>query len=258
VTFIHPTAIVDSTAELADSVEVGPYCIIGPSVVIGDGCKLESHVVIKGPVTVGANNHFYQFCSIGEACQDKKYKGEPTQLVIGERNVFREFVTVHRGTVQDQGLTQIGNDNWIMAYVHIAHDCVVGNDTVFSNGSTLAGHVRVGDGVILSGFTGIHQHCQIGAFSMTGMRATIAMDVPAFVLVGGAPVATRGLNLEGMKRRGYSASLIQILKNAYKTVYRQGLGLQDAIVQLESLTEKPPELLLFIESLKHSKRGIVR
>ncbi len=254
---IHPTAIIDAKAELASDVDVGPYSIIGPDVSIDSGTRIDGHVVIRGPSEIGKNNQFYSFSSIGEACQDKKYRGEPTKLIVGDHNVIREYVTLHRGTAQDRGETRMGHHNWIMAYVHIAHDCVVGNHTVFANNATLAGHVTVGDGVILGGFTGVHQFCQIGAYSMAGMFSVINMDVPAFVMVSGHPAATHGLNVEGMRRRGDSPALIRQLKDAYKIVYRQGLTLKEALLQLQKLPASE-QLKLFMTSLEHSKRGIVR
>ena len=254
---IHPTAIVDSKAELADDVEVGAYSIIEANVSIDAGTRIGAHVVVKGPSIIGKNNQFFSFGSIGEACQDKKYKNEPTKLIVGDNNVFREYVTLHRGTVQDRGETRIGDDNWVMAYVHIAHDCVVSNHTVLANNATLAGHVTVGEGVILGGFTGVHQFCQIGAYSMAGMFSVITKDVPAFVMVSGHPASAHGLNVEGMRRKNYSAELIRDLKEAYKIVYRQGLTLKEAIQQLHSFSETE-QLNLFIQSLEKSTRGIIR
>ncbi len=256
-TLIHPTAIIDPKAELASDVEVGPYSIIEAQVSIDSGTVIGPHVVVRGPTQIGKNNQFFSFSSIGEACQDKKYNGEPTKLIVGDNNVFREYVTLHRGTVQDRGETRIGNHNWVMAYVHIAHDCVVGNHTVLANNATLAGHVNVGDGVILGGFTGVHQFCQIGAYSMAGMFSVITKDVPAFVMVSGHPAAPHGLNVEGMRRRNYSAELIRDLKEAYKIVYRQGLTLKEAIIQLQTFAETE-ELNVFMTSLEKSTRGIIR
>ncbi len=268
-TLIHPTALIDATAELADDVVVGAYSIIGPGVFIDSGCVIGPHVVLKGQTWLGKDNRIYQFASVGEDCQDKKYRGEVTRLVIGQRNVIRESVTLHRGTVQDRSETTIGDDNLFMAYVHIGHDCVIGNGTVFANNATLAGHVRVGDGAILGGFSGVHQHCSIGAFSMAAMFSAINKDVPAYVMVQGNMARARGLNVEGMRRRGYSAVLIQQLQQLYKVVYRQGLIMQDALKKVDDLllnwqaehllVANDMEILtLFSASLYASTRGIVR
>jgi UDP-N-acetylglucosamine acyltransferase len=256
-TLIHPQAIVDPRAELADDVVVGPWTLIGPDVKIDSGTLINSHVVIKGPVTVGKGNQIYQFASVGEACQDKKYKGEPTRLEIGDNNIIRESCTLHRGTVQDNGVTRLGNGNLLMAYVHIAHDCIVGDNNVFANNASLAGHVHLAHDVILGGFSGIHQFCRVGAYSMASMGAMVPKDIPAFVLVSGDTAKPCGMNFEGMKRRGYSTETIRELRNAYKVVYRQGLTLEKAIETLEA-GEIAPELALFIESLKNTVRGIVR
>lgn len=255
---IHPTAIVDPKAELASGVEIGPYSIIGPGVRIGSGTRIGPHVVMRGPTTIGRDNRIFQFASVGEDCQDKKYKGEPTELVIGERNVIREGCTLHRGTVQDQGVTRIGSDNLLMAYVHIAHDCVVGDGTIFANNATIAGHVHVGDGVILGGFTAVHQFVHIGAWAMTAFSSAVNQDVPAFVMVRGNMAEAHGMNFEGMKRRGYSAEVIAALRNAYKTVYLRGLKIEEALAQLEADAASMPEVKLFMDSIRTSTRGIVR
>lgn len=255
---IHATAIVSDKANLADDIEIGPYAIIGDDVEIGAGCRIESHVVINGPTRVGANNHFYQFCSIGDDPQDKKYAGESTRLEIGNGNTIRENCTISRGTIQDGSLTSIGDDNWIMAYVHIAHDCHVGNHTIFANNATLAGHVHVGDWAILAGFSGAHQFCRIGAHSFLGMYAGTSLDVPAYVMIGGQPPSPKGINAEGLKRRGFSAQQIRNIKSAYRTVFRSGLKLADAISQLDELVATQPELLVFLDSLRSSERGILR
>lgn len=254
---IHSTAIIDAKTELADDVEIGPYSIIGPDVRIDSGTVVASHAVLKGPTTIGKNNRIFQFSSIGEECQDKKYKGERTRLEIGDGNTIREYVTVHRGTVQDRGVTTIGDNNLFMAYVHVGHDCVVGNDIIFANNATLAGHVSVGDSAILGGFTGVHQFCQVGAYSMAAMFSAINKDVPAFIMVQGNMASAHGMNFVGMKRRGYSKALIKNLRTAYRIVYRQGLALDEAKVQLRSL-EASDELTLFINSLESSRRGITR
>jgi len=255
---IHPTAIVDPKAELASGVEIGPYSIIGPGVRIGSGTRIGPHVVMRGPMTIGRDNRIFQFASVGEDCQDKKYKGEPTELVIGERNVIREGCTLHRGTVQDKGVTRIGSDNLLMAYVHIAHDCVVGDGTIFANNATIAGHVHVGDGVILGGFTAVHQFVHIGAWAMTAFSSAVNQDIPAFVMVRGNMAEAHGMNFEGMKRRGYSAEVIAALRNAYKTVYLRGLKIEEALAQLEADAASMPEVKLFVDSIRTSTRGIVR
>ena len=220
---IHPTAIVSDSAVLADDVELGAYCVIGNEVVVEAGCRIGSHVVINGPTRIGRSNRIYQFCSLGDDPQDKKYAGEPTRLEIGNNNTIREFCTISRGTVQDQGLTTIGNDNWIMAYVHIAHDCRIGNQCIFANNATLAGHVHVDDWAIFGGFTGAHQFCRIGAHSFLGMYAGTSRDVPAYTMISGQPPSPKGINSEGLKRRGFSAEQVRNIRNAYRVVYRLSL-----------------------------------
>ncbi|EKF75116.1 acyl-ACP-UDP-N- acetylglucosamine O-acyltransferase [Alcanivorax hongdengensis A-11-3] len=254
---IHPTALIDPAAELAEDVQVGPYSVIGADVKIGAGTVIASHVVIQGPTTIGKNNRIFQFSSVGEECQDKKFKGEPTRLEIGDDNVIREGVTIHRGTVQDQSLTRIGSRNLLMAYVHVAHDCMVGNDCIFANNASLAGHAHVGDGVILGGMTGVHQFCRIGSYAMTSGCSLVLKDIPAYVMVSGNPATARSMNFEGMRRRGWSADTISALRQAYKTVYRRGLTLEQAIAELESQPQGP-ELQLLIDSLRASTRGITR
>ncbi len=255
---IHSTAIISDTAEIADDVEIGPYSVIGDGVKIGSGTKIDSHVVIHGPTTIGKDNHIYQFASVGDDPQDKKYAGESTSLVIGDRNTIREFCTISRGTTQDTGKTTLGDDNWIMAYCHIAHDCVVGSQTILANNATLAGHVHIGDWVICGGFSGIHQFCRVGAHAFLGMYAGINRDVPAYTLVSGQPAIPKGINSEGLKRRNFSDQQIRNIKNAYRLVYRKGLKLMDAIAQIESVLVEQPELRPFLESLRSSERGIVR
>lgn len=255
---IHPTAIVDPKATLAPDVEVGPYSIIGPDVEIDAGTVIGPHVVIRGPTRIGKGNRIFQFASIGEDCQDKKYKGEPTQLIIGDNNVIRECVTMHRGTVQDQGITRVGSDNLFMAYVHVAHDCVVGNHCIFANNASIAGHVHVGDGVILGGFSGVHQFCRVGSYAMASLYSAINMDVPAFVMVQGYPARARGMNVEGMRRRGYSPELIRTLRQCYRILYRSDLRLDDALKQLDTMADRGPEVQLFIDSIRASTRGITR
>jgi len=256
---IHPTAIIDSSAILADDVIVGAYSIIGADVELGAGCDIGPHVMIKGPTKIGKNNRVFQFATVGDDCQDKKYKGERTFLEIGDNNVIRESCTIHRGTVQDNGITRIGNNNLFMVNVHIAHDCVVGNDCIFANNAGLAGHVKVGDGVIFGGNTGVHQFCQIGSHAMMGGASLVLKDIPAFVMVSGNPAQAAGMNFEGMRRRGWSSETITLLKRAYKIVYRQGLTLDVAIQQLEQdILPICPESALFIDTLKSATRGITR
>ena len=255
---IHASAIVSDNTVIADDVEIGPYTIIGDGVEIGSGTRIDSHVVINGPTFIGKDNHIYQFASIGDDPQDKKYAAEPTTLTIGDRNTIREFCTISRGTIQDRGETVIGDDNWIMAYVHIAHDCVIGNKTIMANNATLAGHVHVGDWVIFGGFSGVHQFCRIGAHAFLGMYAGVNRDVPAYTMVSGSPAVPRGINGEGLKRRDFSAEQIRNIKDAYRVVYRQGLKLAQAIEEVAERAKSQPELELFLESLRSSERGLVR
>jgi len=255
---IHATAVIDAAAELAADVTIGPYSVIGPDVTIGAGTEIGPHVVINGPTRIGRENRIFQFASIGEAPQDKKYAGEPTWLEIGDRNTIREFVTLNRGTVQDEGVTRIGDDNWIMAYVHIAHDCRIGNQTIFANNASLAGHVSVDDYAILGGFTLVHQFCAIGAHSLTAFGAGISKDVPPYVTVGGSPARPHGLNMEGLRRRGFSKDVRKRLKDAYRVLYRENLSLQDAITRLQSAATDCDELQLLVDFLGKQTRGIVR
>ncbi len=257
-TRIHPQAIIDPAARLADDVEVGPWTLIGPDVEIAAGTVVGPHVVIKGPTTIGQGNRIFQFASVGEDCQDKKYRGEPTRLVIGDNNTIREGCTIHRGTVQDQGVTSIGSNNLLMAYVHVAHDCVVGDNIIMANNATIAGHVHVGDGAILGGYTTVHQFCRLGAWSMSAANSAVFKDIPAFVMVGGNPASAHGMNFEGMRRRGYSAELVAALRRAYKTVYRQGLTLQEALAVLEDSASEFAEIALYRDSILASTRGITR
>lgn len=254
---IHATAIIDKSANLGRNVSVGAYSIIGPEVTIGDNTVVGPHAVIKGPTVIGENNQIFQFTSIGEDCQDKKYRGEPTRLEIGDNNVIREHVTIHRGTVQDNSLTRIGNNNLFMVAVHVAHDCIIGSDNIFANTCGIAGHVHIGDGVLLGGMTGVHQFCKIGSYAMTAGCSLVLKDVPAYVMVGGNPATARSMNFEGMRRRGWSKEVIQHLRNAYKVVYRRGNTLNEAIDLLEQ-EQQSPELSVFIESLRRSERGITR
>jgi UDP-N-acetylglucosamine acyltransferase len=255
---IHTTAIVSDNASIADDVEIGPYAVIGENVVIGRGTRIGSHVVVNGPTKIGEDNRIYQFASIGDDPQDKKYADEPTGLTIGDRNTIREFCTFSRGTVQDKGETVMGDDNWIMAYVHVAHDCVIGNKTIMANNATLAGHVHVGDWAILGGFAGAHQFCRIGAHAFLGMYAGVNRDVTAYTTVSGQPAVARGINSEGLKRRGFSPEQISHIKNAYRIVYRQGKRKEEATEEIAELAQTQPELELFLESLRTSERGLTR
>ncbi|MEM8513786.1 UDP-N-acetylglucosamine acyltransferase [Massilia sp. MP_M2] len=259
---IHPTAIVDPQAQLDSSVEVGAYSIVGPNVRIDAGTVIGPHVVIDGHTTIGKDNKFFQFCSIGAAPQDKKWQGEPTRLEVGDRNTVREFVSFNLGTVQDEGVTRLGHDNWISAYVHLAHDCQVGNNTIFSNNAQLAGHVHVGDWAILSGFVGVHQFCKIGAHAFIGMYTSLTQDVPPYVLVSGNPAGARGVNLEGLKRRGYTREQLDGIRSAYKLLYRNGLTLEESKTALQAEEERLPaaadDIRLLRDFLGTASRGIVR
>ncbi len=255
---IHPTALVDPKAELDSSVEVGAYSVIGASVKVGADTRISSHVVLKGPTTIGKNNQIFQFSSLGEQPQDKKYKDEPTALEIGDNNTIREFCTFNRGTVQDKGVTKIGNDNWIMAYVHIAHDCTIGNNTIFANNSSLAGHVDVHDFAILGGFTLIHQFCKIGAHVITAVNTVVFKDIPPYVTAAGYDAKPHGINAEGLKRRGFSPDSILQIKRAYKALYRNNLTLEEAKIELASMQKDCNEIALLTDFLNVSTRGIVR
>jgi UDP-N-acetylglucosamine acyltransferase len=259
---IHASAIVDPRAELDSTVEVGPFSIIGPHVRIGARTVVGPHVVIEGHTTIGEDNKFFQFSSIGAAPQDKKWSGEPTRLEVGDRNTVREFCTFNTGTVQDAGVTRLGNDNWISAYVHLAHDCQVGSNTIFSNNAQLAGHVEVGDWAILSGYAGVHQFCKIGAHAFVGMYTSLTQDVPPFVLVSGNPAGARGVNIEGIKRRGFTRPQIDGIRAAYKHLYRSGLTLDEAKAALEAEALAAPEAAGAIGTMRAfldtASRGIVR
>jgi UDP-N-acetylglucosamine acyltransferase len=255
---IHPTAQVDPKARLDAGVEVGAYSVIGPDVEIGAGTVIGPHVVVTGPTTIGRDNRIYQFASIGGAPQDKKYRDEPTRLEIGDRNMIREFVTINRGTVQDTGLTKLGHDNWIMAYVHVAHDCIVGNNVIFANASSLAGHVIVDDFVILGGFTLVHQFCQIGAHAFTSMGSIVNRDVPPYVTVAGTFAEPKGINSEGLKRRGYDATRIRDIKRAYKTLYKSGLPLAEARSELARAATDAPDVKLLLDFIERSERSLIR
>lgn len=255
---IDPRAIVDPGAEIAAGVEVGPFSIIGPDVRIGPDCRIGPHVVIRGPTVIGRENRIYQFSSIGDDPQDKKYAGERTLLEIGDRNLFREHCTINRGTEQGGGVTRIGSDNWIMVGVHIAHDCIVGDNTIFANNAALAGHVRVDDFVILGGYTLVHQFCILGAHCFTAMGSVIPKDVPPYVMVSGHMAQPYGLNSEGLRRRGFDSETRQAIMRAYKVIYKSGLTLPVAIERLEDMAREVSEIELLLNFLKESKRGIVR
>jgi UDP-N-acetylglucosamine acyltransferase len=255
---IHPTAIVHPGARLAKDVEIGAYTLVGEHVEIGGGCRIGPHAVITGHTRIGRDNRIFQFVSLGEAPQDKKYAGEPTRLEIGDRNTIREFCTFNCGTVQDAGVTRLGNDNWVMAYVHLAHDCQVGNNAIFANNSQLAGHVRVGDYAILGGFTAVHQFCHIGAHSITAIGTVVLQDIPPFVTASGNTAQPYGINAEGLKRRGFSAPTIALIKRAYKTLYKAGLSLEDAKREIGAQVGDCQELRLLLDFLDNSTRGIIR
>ncbi len=255
---IHPTAIVHPGACIAEGVEIGPFSVIGEHVEIGAGTRVGPHVVITGHTRIGRDNRIFQFCSLGEMPQDKKYGGEPTRLEIGDRNTIREYCNFNTGTVQDAGVTRIGDDNWVMASVHIGHDCQVGNKTIMANNVTLAGHVTVGDWVILGGMTAVHQFARIGAHSMCGGGTILLQDLPPYVMVSGNPASTHGTNSEGLRRRGFSAEAISAIKRAYKTIYRSGLTLDEARKQLADAAVATPELQPLLDFISAAGRGIVR
>lgn len=257
-TAIHPTAIIDPAARLHETVSVGPYSVIGADVEIGANTWIGPHVVINGPTRIGCDNRIFQFSSIGEMPQDKKYAGEPTRLEIGDRNVIRESCTINRGTSQDQGVTRIGDDNWIMAYVHVAHDCIVANKTILANNVALAGHVHVADEAILGGFTLVHQFCAIGAHAFSAMGTAIGKDVPPYVMVSGNPVSVHGLNAEGLKRRGFDKERLGELRKAYKLLYRSGLTLEAAKEALQPMAEASADIRLLLDFLQQQTRGIAR
>ncbi|HVS27729.1 MAG TPA: acyl-ACP--UDP-N-acetylglucosamine O-acyltransferase [Burkholderiales bacterium] len=255
---IHPTAIIHPGAKLAPDVEVGAYTLIGDEVEIGPGNWIGPHAVIQGPTRIGANNRIFQFVSLGEMPQDKKYGGENTRLEIGNGNTIREFCTFNRGTVQDVGVTRLGDDNWIMAYVHLAHDCQIGSHTIFANNVHLAGHIHVGDYAVLGGFIGIHQFCHIGAHSMLGAGSIVRQDVPPFVTAAGNTAKPRGINSEGLKRRGFTDEVITRIKRAYKMLYKSGLSLEDATQSIAAEMAECPELRPLVEFLEKSQRGVIR
>lgn len=255
---INSRAIISPEAIIADDVHIGPWSTIGAGVEIGSGCVIESHVVLKGPTSIGRNNHIYQFSSVGEATPDLKYQGEPTRLTIGDNNTIREGVTIHRGTIQDRSETTIGNGNLLMAYVHVGHDSIIGDHCILVNNAALAGHVTVEDWVVLGGFTLVHQHCRLGAHCFTGMGSAIGKDVPAFMTVAGNPAAAKSINAEGLNRRNFSKSDIATIAQAFKILYRRGLTLNEALVELRRLVVVCRPLSMLIRSLELSARGIVR
>jgi len=255
---IHETAIVSEKADISEGVSIGPYSIIGPDVSIGSDTIIKSHVVITGRTTIGKKNHFYPFSTIGESPQDMKYKGEDTELEIGDRNTIRESCTINRGTIEGTGITRLGNDNWIMAYVHIAHDCKIGSNTVFANNTTLGGHVEVGDYAIFGGFSGAHQFCKIGSHSFLGIYSGLSKDLPPYVMVSGQPAIPRGINLVGLKRRDFTTEQIRNIKNAYKLLYTSDLRLEEAQEKISALDEVSNELQIMLDFLDTSTRGIIR
>lgn len=254
---IHSTAIIHSSVKLGKNVSIGAFCLIDANVSIDDGTVLESHVVVKGKTSIGKGNHIYQFASVGEDCQDKKYAGEPTELIIGDNNIIRESVTIHRGTIQDKSVTKIGSNNLLMCFVHIAHDCVIGDNSIFATGATLAGHVHIGDWVIMGGLTAAHQFCHIGAHSFIGGGTIILADVPPYIMVGnnGEP---RGINSEGLKRRGFSSETIAQIKRGYKILYRNNYRAIEAVEKLKELSGETQEITLMADFVSRSSRGIVR
>lgn len=255
---IHPQAIIDPSAIIGENVTIGAFSIVGPDVEIGDHSVIESHVIIKGPTVIGSHNHIYQFSTVGEATPDLKYQGEPTRLVIGDHNVIREGVTIHRGTVQDRYETTVGDHNLLMAYVHVGHDSVIGNHCILVNNSALAGHVHIDDWVILGGFTLVHQYCHIGAHCFTGMGSAIGKDVPAFVIVQGSPADARAINAEGLSRRGFTKAEIKTINKAFKILYRKHLTTTEALEKLKDLADSCSHIQLMIDSVVNSSRGIVR
>ncbi|MDC0609882.1 acyl-ACP--UDP-N-acetylglucosamine O-acyltransferase [Vibrio sp.] len=255
---IHPSAIVEDGAIIGANVKIGPFCLVESNVEIGDETELLSHVVVRGPTKIGKQNRIFQFASIGEACQDLKYKGEPTQLIIGDRNTIRESVTMHRGTVQDSGITQVGSDNLFMINAHVAHDCVIGDRCIFANNATLAGHVTVGNQAIIGGMSAIHQFCHIGDHCMLGGGSIVVQDVPPFFMAQGNHCAPFGVNIEGLKRRGFEKAEIHAIRRAYKSLYRNGLTLEQAKDEIAKEAQEFPSLALLLEFLNKSERGIIR
>jgi UDP-N-acetylglucosamine acyltransferase len=257
-TVIDPRAVVSPQAELAPDVTVGPFSVIGPGVVVGAGSVIGPHAVIHGPTRMGKDNRVFQFASIGDAPQDLKYKGEPTRLEIGDRNVFRESCTINRGTIHDQSVTRIGNDNLFMAYSHVAHDCIIGSRTVFANSVALGGHVEIGDWVILGGLSAVHQHCKIGAHAFIGGGSILSRDVPPYVMVAGNPAVPHAVNSEGLKRRGFSEEQIRNIRECYRVLYRSELRLTEALERLQPLAAAHPDVQAFVEFIGRSTRSLVR
>ncbi|ORU89671.1 MAG: acyl-[acyl-carrier-protein]--UDP-N-acetylglucosamine O-acyltransferase [Cycloclasticus sp. symbiont of Poecilosclerida sp. M] len=255
---IHAMAIIDSSAEIAADVKVGAYSVIGANVSIDSGTQLRSHVTVNGSTKIGKNNLIYQFACVGEDPQDKKYAGETTYLEIGDNNVIREFATIHRGTTQDEKLTIIGSNNLLMAYSHVAHDCIIGDDVILANAASLGGHVHVGSHVILGGFSIVHQFCHLGEHSFSAMGSAISMDLPPYVTVGGRPTKPHGINAIGLERRGFSKDTILDIKRAYKALYKSGLTLKEAQKKLQKMAEKTPEISLMVDFLVASSRSIIR
>lgn len=255
---IHPTAIVEEGAIIGANVKIGPFCTVDSKVEIGEGTELLSHVVVKGPTKIGKDNRIFQFASIGEECQDLKYAGEDTRLEIGDRNTIRESVTMHRGTIQDSGLTKVGSDNLFMINAHIAHDCIVGDRCIFANNATLAGHVKVGNQAIVGGMSAIHQFCHVGDHSMLGGGSIVVQDVPPFVMAQGNHCAPFGINIEGLKRRGFEKKEIHAIRRAYKALYRSGNTVEEAKVEIAKEADAFPAVKLFLEFLEKSERGIIR
>ncbi len=254
----HPTSIIDPKAKIAEGVIVGPYSIIGPQVSIGSGTIIESHVILRGPTKLGKNNHIFQFSTVGDGSPDKKYQGEPTKLIIGDDNIIREGVTIHRGTLQEKGITKIGNRNLLLAYTHVAHDCEIEDDVVLTNQAALAGAVKVGTGAILGGYAIVHQFCSIGPYSFCAMGSAVNKDIPAFVKVRGNPAKPHGINVVGIKRLGFSNQAVEALKSAYRSTYRKRLTVEEALKEIKPLTEKYEEVALFSSSISKSTRGISR
>jgi UDP-N-acetylglucosamine acyltransferase len=255
---IHATAVVEPSARIGSNVEIGAYSVIGAGVEIGDGTTIGPHVVVGGTTRIGRENRIFQFASIGADPQDKKYRGESSELVIGDRNVIREFVTLNRGTGEGGGATRIGDDNWIMAYAHVAHDCIVGNHTIFSNNATLAGHVTIGDYAILSGFSGVHQFCRIGAHAFVGMGCLVNGDVPPFVMVAADYGRPRGINAEGLKRRGFDADRIAAIRRAYRALYLGKRSLAEARTELAAIAADSKDVAVMLEFIEASERALVR
>ncbi|MGI9341690.1 MAG: acyl-ACP--UDP-N-acetylglucosamine O-acyltransferase [Gammaproteobacteria bacterium] len=255
---IHPTAIISPDAHVADGVRIGAYTVVGAQVEIAAGCEIGTHCAFKGPTKIGPDNRFYPFSSIGDDPQDKNFAGEDTRLEIGARNTIREYVTMNRGTTQDRGITTVGDDNWIMAYSHIAHDCDVGTDVIMANGSTLAGHVTIGDHAMLSAFAAVHQFCSVGAHAFIGAYGGIGKDVPPYVLAFGQPPHPRGINSEGLQRRGFSRDQIRNLKEAYRMIYRSEALIADVVEQLGERVPEQPELQILVEFIERSERGLLR